>query len=208
MSHVRSTLISAGALPVDIHAVATNARAEDDELNFLRELIYVAADWVENYTRRCLITATWTLKLDQWNDERYVRPSKYTAWDGRHEMAIFVPRPPLGSVTSIQYIDDDGNTQTLATSKYRVDTASTPGRITVAYNETLPSIREVTGAVTITHTAGYGATYESVPIAIRHAIAMLATDLYDKRNATGCGEGEVFFGVSRLLAPYVLDVYA
>lgn len=208
MSHVRSTLLSAGPLPVDIHQVATNARAEDDELNFLRELIYVAADWVENYTHRCLITSTWTLTMDHWSDPRYVRSSVYTDWRSRHEMCIAVPMPPLGSVASIQYIDEDGNTQTLDTSKYRVDTASTPGRITVAYNQTLPNLRDVTGAVTVTHTAGYGATYESIPIAIRHAIAMLATDLYDKRNATGCGEGEVYFGVSRLLSPYVLDVFA
>ncbi len=57
----------------------------------ITSLIPRARQYVEDFTHRALITQTWELALDA-----------FPAW------AICVPKAPLASVTSIQYVDVDG----------------------------------------------------------------------------------------------------
>lgn len=91
---------------------------------------------------------------------------------------IKLPRAPLVSVTSIQYVDVDGVTQTLAASKYDVDTSSVPARITPAYNESWPLTRSEIDAVTVTFVAGYGANPSDVPERVRTAMKIDLATLY------------------------------
>ncbi len=95
---------------------------------------------------------------------------------------IQLKRPPLQSVTSIKYIDTDGVEQTWSSSLYRVDTASRPSRITPAYDESYPSTREVTGAVTIRFVAGYGDASTNVPEDLIQALKMLIGHFYENRE--------------------------
>lgn len=78
--------------------------------------------------------------------------------------------PPVLSVTSIQYIDEDESTQTLASSKYYTDTNTTPPRIWLDENEYWPDTDDQPNAVTVTYQAGYGATAASVPVEAQLAI--------------------------------------
>ncbi len=97
-----------------------SSTAEDSLLALYAQM---AREAVEAETWRALMPQTWSLYLDAW-------PA-----DG----IIELPRPPLQSVTSITYTDEDGVTQTLAASNYRVDIAREPGRVVLAPDGEWPS---------------------------------------------------------------------
>ena len=138
------------------------AVTEHDEL--LLRLVSTASDMAERLTGRAWTTQTWVLTLDRfpYSDE-----------------AIVLPRPPLQSITSIQYVDSDGATQTWDSSNYRVDDQGSPGRVTLAYGESWPTTRDVTNAVTITYVAGYGDTANDTPIEMQNAIHLTVKDWFD-----------------------------
>ena len=148
-------------------------------------MILAARNWGEGFTRRAFITQTWDLFLD------YFPP------------VIDVPRPPLQSVTSITYVDGDGNSQTLATSVYTVDADSERGRIYLAYDQSWPSLREIPKAVTVRFVAGYGATYASVPEDLRQALLMHVSRIYEMREPVVTGTIVNDTGADQaLLRPY------
>jgi uncharacterized phiE125 gp8 family phage protein len=137
----------------------------DDDDVYLCTAICAAENYVQEFQRRQLITATYKLYLD------------------RFPCAILVPRPPLQSVTSIEYIDENDVTQTLATTEYQVDTVSEPGRICVAPGKSWPSTRsDRLNAVIVTYLAGYGGV-ETILDGDRHGIMLLVGDIYEHREA-------------------------
>ncbi len=109
----------------------------------LTDLIKAARIMVEEDADRALVTQTWDLTLD--------------AFPGYGEV-VEVPRPPLQGVTSITYVDGNGDPQTWDSEKYRVDNSSTfrRGRITPVASEYWPTTQAVIGAVTVKFVAGYG----------------------------------------------------
>lgn len=115
---------------------------------------------------------------------------------------IELPYCPLSSVTSITYEDENGDTQTLATSRYQVDTKSEPGRVYLEPGTTWPRVEpDRINAVTITYVVGYGTTSASVPENVRHAIRLLVGDMYNHREDTVVGQqaNELPMGVKSLL---------
>lgn len=167
--------------------------SDDDTL--IDSLVTAARVHVENITRRQLITATWVESFDCFPDNRYC--------------PIYLSKPPLASVSSIEYVDTDGNTTTWSSSNYRVDTASQPGRITPAYNEDWPTdVRDVTNAVSITYVAGYGSATD-VPGPIRSAILLLVAHWYENREAVviGATVKELPIAVDHLLSDYLMRGY-
>lgn len=122
----------------DAKAFARIDTSADDTL--LATLIKAARKECESKTKRQLVTATLDLVLDE--------------FPGDND-AIELPRPPLQSVTAITYVDTDGVTQTLDTAQYAVDTDSCPGRVSLAYNCSWPSTRDIRGAVRIRYVAGW-----------------------------------------------------
>jgi uncharacterized phiE125 gp8 family phage protein len=101
----------------------------------------------------------------------------------RFPALLELPRSPVQSVTSIQYVDLDGVTQTLAGTEYTADLYSTPPRIVPAYGKSWPSTRAVPNAVTVTFVAGFGDSSEAVPDDLRTALLMRLADLYENREA-------------------------
>ena len=95
--------------------------ADDDAL--LSALVTAARDAHELYCNRAYITQTWQLTLDYF-------PPTIQLW-----------RCPVLAITSVQYVDSAGATQTLAGSKYQLDNASEPERLDPAYNEVWPTTR-------------------------------------------------------------------
>ncbi|KKK75959.1 hypothetical protein LCGC14_2868480, partial [marine sediment metagenome] len=91
--------------------------------------------------------------------------------------------------------------QTLDASVYDVDTTSTPGRITLAYNQSWPSIRGEHHAVEIIFVTGYGDAATDVPDRIIAAIKLMAAHLYENREATsGFNVNELPLAVESLLS--------
>lgn len=156
---------------------------EDDDL--LNRLISAAVDKVEIQTKRALATQTWEWRLD-----------RFPKW-------FDVPMPPLQSVTSITYIDTDGNEQTLDSSLYTVDNYSVPARITPAYNESWPDTRGHINDVTVTFVAGYESPTK-IPEAIKQAILLLVADMYENREDSLSGRTimNIPLSASSLLGPF------
>jgi uncharacterized phiE125 gp8 family phage protein len=152
-------------------------------------LIVAARQYVEEHTGRALLTQTWSLVLD--------------CFPTGGDQTIRLPRPPLVSVVSIVYVAGDGTSTTWGSANYRVDGSSEPARITLAYDATWPTARDVSNAVTITYQAGYGAA-AAVPDAIKQAMYLLIGHWYTSREAEVVGTvvGRLGFAVDALLAPY------
>ena len=160
--------------------------ADDDAL--IDSLVLAATDWAQEFTSRSFITQTVELKLDD--------------WPGLTK-AILMPRPPLQSVTSIQYIDVDGNNQTLPASEYVVDASGDIGRIYPAYAGNWPDAREILNAITITYVAGYGNAASDVPASIIAAIKLAVGHLYERREDTSVTSiSQIPMGAKALLQPY------
>ena len=108
----------------------------EDALNLDR--IARAREWVEDEMGLRFVPQTWEYYLDYF-------PAVIRLYD----------ISPLQSVTSIQYIDTDGVTQTLDASLYTVDAKKKPGEIHPAWGKTWPSTRSDPNAVTVTAVVGY-----------------------------------------------------
>ena len=137
---------------------------EDDTL--LTGLITAARSALEKSTGRTFITTTYQLYFDGF----FLSPIK-------------LARPPVQSVSSITYVDEDGVTQTLSSTLYTVDVSSLYGRVSPAYGESWPVTRAQDNAVCIEFKAGYGDAAASVPEPLKIAIKMLAADVYEHREA-------------------------
>lgn len=152
-----------------------------DQDTQLTNLLEAARQWVEEYLRRQLITATWTLKLDHF-------PA--------NEMDL--PYPPLQSVTSITYTAVGGESTVLSASLYDVSTAS--ARIAPAYNQSWPSVQLDLEPLSIVYVAGYGDSSSDVPETIRQAILMIAGGWWQQMQ---CGEGQsIPMAAKAMLSPY------
>ena len=143
-------------------------------------LVTAARQACEAETNRALIYSKWELRLDRFPVEE-----------------IIIPRPPLYSVDSIQYVDEDGTTQTWAASKYQIDSKMEPGRIKPAYDQTWPVTRAQYNAVTVTYWAGYapvevGSPTDfsgNVPEAFKQAIKLVLGNFYGNRESVVVGMG-------------------
>lgn len=176
-----------------------------DEDALIDILIRAARETVESYTHRALITQTWDYKLDGF-------PLGWSTidFDTRHvdSGAIWLPNPPLVSVTSVSYVDSNGTTQTWASSNYTVDNPQGPharmGRIVPAWSIYYPVTRSVPNAVTVRYVAGYG-NASAVPSSIKAAMKLLIGNWWLNREAGQIvrGSADVLpFGLEMLLWPY------
>lgn len=160
--------------PVSLDEAKEHLRVLSDDTDAeIESMIVAARQMVESgeswSLERSLITTTWRVVLD------------------RFPKCIELPRPPLISVSSITYVDTNGTTQTLSPSLYQVDSHNEPGRIVPAYGQVWPVTRDQINAVTVTYTAGYGATAASVPMGIKQAILLCLGDLESYRQGTITG---------------------
>lgn len=177
--------------PVSVSEAKLHLRVDGaDEDTLISGLITAARQYVEDYTQRALITQTWRLLLDEF-------PNGDT---------IHVPLPPLQSVNSVTYYDEDGALQTLPTTDYHVDPESAQGRVVLTDGKCWPTTQTRPNAVTIEFVAGYGDA-ASVPQAIKQAILLLVAHWYEHREAVVIGTSgnvakEAAFAVDALLTPY------
>lgn len=163
--------------PIDLEHAKTHLRvtdmSQDDEI---ARAITAATRHAENYLGRSMLTQTWRLTLTGFGD-----PEGGTDGD-----VIYLPRPRLASVSSVAYVDTDGNSQTWAASNYTVVTDAEPGFIELNFGESWPLTRTVREAVTITYIAGYTAA-ANVPDTWKQAILYLVAQWYENREITVAG---------------------
>lgn len=155
--------------PVSLTEAKLHCKVDDDDENDLvRGIVSAARGRAERFTGRTFVTATYTEKGDAFPDGPiHIRPT----W------------VPLASVTSVAYIDTDGVSQTLATSKYDTDFLTEPGRIALVPSESWPSTESGRiDVVTVVYTAGYGAA-TAVPPEIKQAIKLIVGHWYLNRES-------------------------
>ena len=203
-------------------AGAPNENTTGDPL--LNLFIEGTREHAETITRRALITQQWKMAMDQfpmpamnigsanWYGPQWgTQPGPLTVArvDGRTGYEIFVPLPPLQSVDSITYYDQNGVLQTLDPSAYIVDNISEPARITPAPNTTWPPTQNRINAVNVTFTCGYGGA-SAVPRGIKNWMLLRLGALWENREEIVVDKRitavELPF-VDRLLDPYRVLVF-
>ena len=125
--------------------------ADDDAL--IISLILAVRQKAETWTRRLLITQTWTL----WQDSI---PEGFT---------LSIPHSPLQSVIRIQSYDLANAVSIFDSASYLVDSSSTPGRVALNDAQSLSTALRRINALEVEFVAGFGDA-SSVPEPIKQGI--------------------------------------
>lgn len=146
---------------------------DTDQDSLITSLGKAARSYVEQTTRRALISQTWRGSFQE-------PPRNSEVW---------LPRPRIVSVENVKYYDSDGVLQTLEASKYHVVTGEN-GRVVITAwpgaHATKPDRYQ------INWTSGYGDAGSDVPEDILIAIKLLVTFWFDNRNPDT--KGNTFVG--------------
>src|SRR5690606_32636730 len=108
-----SLRVTAGptSLPVTLEDAKVHLRVDhDDEDGLITQYLAAATEWAEDFQGRAFVTRTYQLTMSRFPKTR----------------PIYLPRPPLQSVTSISYYDRDDAQQTVDASDYYADLGSAP----------------------------------------------------------------------------------
>lgn len=186
--------LSRSAAPTDLPVSLAEAKAhlrveasyttDDADIASCLAAVVDMLDGPEGLLNRALITQTLTLTMDCFPGTVYDERGFQVFSSLATPSAFDLPLPPMRSVTSIAYLDTNGDSQTLAASGYRVLNANNPtrrGRVELAYGSTWPSTRPIEQAVTVTYSAGFGDA-TAVPDHYKRLIMVLAKELYDHRT--------------------------
>ena len=191
MNDMRTNLTDNGATSAVVTAAEfkTHARiyhTQDDA--YIATLILSATQVIEHETRRALINRSFTLQL-----------AGFPA-DGE----IVLPRSPLSTITNVEYESANGNLLTLDSSYYHTYSVNGVGRVVLSSTASWPTTLNTGGLdVSVNFTAGYGATSASVPVALKQAVLLQATHLYDNRTAVAPAQlYEIPRAVERLIVQY------
>jgi uncharacterized phiE125 gp8 family phage protein len=165
----------------------THARIDETaEDTYIGTLLDAAEDEAETFCWRKFITQTWDQYFDGFSDP------------------LVLAFAPVSSITSISYLDENGTTQTLATSVYELAEVDGLAVVRLKYNQSWPTTRAHEDVVTVRFICGYGAA-TAVPQRIIQAIAVHAAWAYRNREGDVEKLPETFH---RLLRPFRLQRFA
>ncbi|MFZ3002073.1 MAG: head-tail connector protein [Undibacterium umbellatum] len=164
---------------------------EDDWL--ITMLIKTARRFAEKYTSRSLINQSWQIVMDAFPGYRcasgFQLAGSAIVVEGS---SIIIRNGPVTSITSISYIDTDGNWQTMASTDYIFDPSGLVQRVGPAYGKTWPVPRNQIACVKINYQAGFGATPDKVPDTFRQWMLLRLNTLYENREEVAIlGRGKV-----------------
>lgn len=126
----------------------------------LTRLITVARNHVESYCGIRIGAQTIVAKCDSFND------------------LARLPDAPVSSITSIAYVDTDGNPQTLSTEVYELRADDLDVSVVLKFNQSWPAIQPGS-RVTITAVVGYA----TAPPAVHHAMLVRIADHFTDHEA-------------------------
>ena len=175
-TRTKELLITPPAIePVTIAEAAVQCRiynyAAGEDAEGLGDLITSARSYLEQVCWSVFITQTW----QYW-------------WD-RYWWKMFLPRPPLQTVSWVKYVPPTGQPQpdpqtllTLDTSIYELSAENQVPFLRLQYLRTWPITRGYRDDVTAQVVVGYGSKATDVPLPIRQAIKLLVSHLYFNRG--------------------------
>lgn len=150
---------------------------ESDEDTILQIYLDAALDYIEGKTGQILTNRARTDYFDSFGDLELV---------GDNPTSVVV-----------QYVDTDGATQVLSSSVYDVKTHKARPYITLAYNQSWPSVRAQDAAIDVAYTSGY--TTSTLPDAYKGAVLIEAATNYEHREDESIMKLHNRKAVSRLL---------
>lgn len=202
------------AEPITLSDAKNFLRVDSTQDDTLIPSIITAARMVcETVCNRTFVQTTWMQSQDRFP---YAIPINYFPFYTLERMPnqlwgrITLPQPPIQSVTSIVYIDPNGDQQTLDPSLYQVEVPGNGvGTITPAYGTIFPATRLQLDAVQVTFVSGYDNTGTLTPECAKMAIRMMINHLYNNRTPVrDVAMVEVPWTVRALLAPLQWGCYA
>jgi uncharacterized phiE125 gp8 family phage protein len=170
-----SKLVNPEREPLTLEEAKMQCRIDHDSEDALI-LSYITAcrQRAENLTNRVFITQQWQMTLSSFPCE-----------------IIELPRTPVQSIDSIQYVGVDGVTQTLDYTLYVLDNTALPCKVYPSYNETWPTARLFPKSVLINATYGYGDYPRDVPEDVRQALRLMVAHCNENREEVVLGSGNV-----------------
>ena len=102
----------------------------------------------------------------------------------------------------LEYLTELGTVIVLPSETYRIDRATTPGKLYPLFNGSWPvGFRDEEGAVRVRWWAGYGVDHTAVPRKVKHLIMMLANHWYTNREPLSTSAGQpIPLGAAELLS--------
>ena len=144
----------------------------DDDNTYIDGLIAAATAVIERRTARQFINATFDLYMD-----------RFPVCD-----TFQLPYGNLQSIGIIGYYDENGSTQTFASTNYQVDTKSLLGRVALEPSAVWPSTElERLNAVRVRFTCGYGSSYAAIPQDAKQACFFLIGHWWEHREPVMVG---------------------
>lgn len=178
--------------PVTLDEIKTREGIDYDNHDaFIRNSISAARRWVEGRTGRVLVEQTWEYRLADFVS------------------ALAIPMRPIIGVTSITYIDEDGDEQTVADADYFfVDGGPNAESLLMPVDEWPSDVFSRPDAVRIRFVAGYNDDL-GVPEDLKEAIRMQVGHFIENREAVLLSpvrqELQVTpLGLDELVAPYII----
>lgn len=169
--------------PVSLEEAKAQTRTDcADEDGLIGAYVTAATDAASDRLQRALVPTRYRLTLDSFPD------------------AIELILPPIISVQSVKYIDENGDQQTLDPQDYFLDSVSEPGYLVPAAGRAWPATQDRINAVEVEYTAGYADS--AIPSPIKTWILLAMGDLYEQR--TRSAEKPV---VPQFFAESLLDTY-
>jgi uncharacterized phiE125 gp8 family phage protein len=186
--------------PIDVEEAGFNLRAADDgnspptyvEADLIARLIKVAREACEEETELSILQREYEATYDCF----------------RAAQPLQLPRPPVHSIVSVKYIDQDGAEQTLSTDVYALDNRDDlrPAWLRLKYRQSWPSTRRESGAVRVRYIAGFRLDIsppDVVRAPLRQAMHLLIAHYFVNREAAADDSlAELPLGVRYLLLKY------
>jgi len=178
--------------PVSLTEMKSQVRVDiTDEDTILATYIAAARQYCEVYTNRAFITQTITQEWDCFTNPLVLGVS------------------PVVSLTTLKYYDTNESQQTITdnTANIQKDFNSSNPALYEGLTNAFPSIGSSINPIEAIYVAGYGAS-SVVPDAIKHAIKLMVSHLYENREMVSVPIASMPFGVpmpkavEHLLAPY------
>lgn len=158
--------------------------------SYIEQLISVSREWCEQYTGRSFA-------------EQVIE----TAMDSFPAGDITLPLTPVGSITSVKYLDATSSEITLSSAYYQLDDYSIPNKLALKLNQTWPSTDGSVNNVKIRTVVGDSA----IPYPVKAAMLLIIGNLYENRQEDQLATSRASFnslpmGVYNLLQPYRLSM--
>ena len=155
--------------PISVGQLKEHVRQTGNEEDTLFEgFIQAATGYLDGWSGvlgRCLVNQVWSQSFDAFPDGD----------------DLPLPFPDVSAVT-VTYYDDNGASQTLSSSLYRLASDGRGSKIVLDDDATWPATDIRPNAVTAQFTAGYGTTADDVPMILRHAVTTMAAAMYEGRE--------------------------